>query len=101
MHGQQSLKMLMAWRNLQQKSYVSITQKILESNARLVGSIIYMVLLEHGKVVGKRHLLHFVGKLLLLPTNLRCGEMDFRHDLSPSSMSVSKVCFGASEHWKG
>ena len=45
-----SLKMHMAWRNLQLKSCASTTTKTLALSVVLEGSITYMVHLEHGKV---------------------------------------------------
>ncbi|XVF24775.1 hypothetical protein REPUB_Repub13aG0156700 [Reevesia pubescens] len=82
------LKMLMAWRSLQQRSCASTTPKILELSVALEGSTTFMALLEHGKVEGRRHQLPFAERLLLSLTSLRCGEMVFRRDLSPSLMNV-------------
>ncbi|KAJ6757342.1 GDP-MANNOSE 3'5'-EPIMERASE [Salix koriyanagi] len=92
MPGLQSPKMLMAWRSLQRKSCASITPKTLELNAALEGSITFMVLLEHGKVAGRRHPLLSAERLSLLLINLRCGEMDFKPDPSHSLMNAWKVC---------
>ncbi|WJX64316.1 hypothetical protein P8452_49117 [Trifolium repens] len=82
----------MGWRSLQQKCSASIITKILELSAGLGGSITFMALMVHGKVEGRRLPLLFVERHLLPQINLRCGEMDCRHDPSPSLTSVLKAC---------
>ena len=46
-----SLKMLMAWRSLQPRSYASIIPRTSASNVGLAVSITSMAHLEHGKVI--------------------------------------------------
>jgi len=88
--------MVMEWKNSTLRKLLNIMHMILVWNAVLQGSITFLVIMQHGKVVERKHLLHFAEKFTTLRKVilLRCGEMENKLDHTVISMIVLKVFCG-------